>query len=168
MATTILSNPLVTEFLLPFVLVFAIVFAVLQKAKIFGEGKKQVDAIVALAVGLITVAVGSTTGIITSLIPILAVGLVAVLAFMLLWGFVFEAGKFEVPKAVKYTIGVLAALVIAIALVYFTGAWTSLQGMIGGEGSTWITNIFFILLIVGAVIAVIFGGSSGKSSEKKE
>ena len=166
MAVTILSSPFMVNFLLPFVLVFAIVFAILQKAKIFGEGKKQSDAIVALAVALITVGVGSMTGVIVNLIPILAVGLVAVLAFMLLWGFVFKEGAFEVPNGVKYTIGILAAIVIAGALVYFTGAWAYLRGMIGGEGSVWLTNIFFIVLIIGAVIAVIFGGKGSESGSK--
>lgn len=166
MVNTILSNPFVASFLLPFILVFAIVFAVLQKAEIFGKGKKQVDAIVALAVGLITVAVGSVTGIITGLIPILAVGLVAILAFMLLWGFMFKAGGFEVPNGVKYAVGIIAAIVIAAALVYFTGAWNYLRDMIGGEGSSWLANTFFVVLIIGAVIAVIFGGkgSSGAAA----
>jgi predicted neutral ceramidase superfamily lipid hydrolase len=165
MAVTILSSPFVMDLLLPFVLVFAIVFAVLQKAKIFGEGKRQSDAIVALAVALITVAVGTATNIITNLIPILAVGLVAVLAFMLLYGFVFKEGGFEVPKGVQITVGILAAILIAGALAYFTGAWAYLRDIVGGGSSTLITNTFFILVVIGAVIAVIFGGKGGEAGK---
>ena len=44
----IFDNPFFTEMLLPFLLVFVVVFAILQKTKILGEEKAQIDAIVAL------------------------------------------------------------------------------------------------------------------------
>ena len=50
---TIISHPIFVGTILPFVLVFTIVFAVLQKSKIFGDDKKQIDSIVALVFGLI-------------------------------------------------------------------------------------------------------------------
>ena len=53
---TILSSQLFVEVILPFLLVFAVVFAILQKTKILGEGKKQIDAIVSLVIGLIVIA----------------------------------------------------------------------------------------------------------------
>ena len=71
MVLTILQSPIFMEVLLPFILVFTVVFAVLQKTKVLGEAKSQVDALVALSVGLITVAFGYATGIIVNLIPFL-------------------------------------------------------------------------------------------------
>ena len=44
-----LQNWLFTRFAWPFLLVFFIVFAILEKTKLLGEGKKQVNALVALA-----------------------------------------------------------------------------------------------------------------------
>src|SRR3989344_989954 len=55
--STVLSSPFAQTILL-FVLVFVVVFAVLQKSKILGDGKKQIDALVALAIALLFVGVG--------------------------------------------------------------------------------------------------------------
>src|SRR3990172_3816381 len=115
MANTILSNPFVRDLALPFLLIFAIVFAVLQKSEILGKGKKQTDAIIALVVGLIVVAVGSVTDIINNLLPVLAVGLVVLLVFFLLWGFAFKQGAFEVHKNVQWVIAAIAAVAVVIA-----------------------------------------------------
>ena len=52
---TLLSHPIFVETILPFLLVFTLVFAVLQKSKILGDNKKQIDAIVSLVVGLLLI-----------------------------------------------------------------------------------------------------------------
>ena len=41
-----------------FLLVFVVVFAILQKTKVLGDGKKQIDALVALAVALLVLSAG--------------------------------------------------------------------------------------------------------------
>src|SRR3989304_792800 len=110
MVNTILSSPFVKDLALPFLLVFAIIFAVLQKSEILGKGKKQTDAIIALVAGLIVVAVGSATKIINNLLPVLAVGLVVLLVFFLLWGFAFKEGEFIIHKNVQWAVGGLAAI----------------------------------------------------------
>lgn len=164
MVETILSSPFVRDLVLPFLLVFAIVFAILQKSEILGKGKKQTDAIIALVVGLLVVAVGSVTDIINNLIPILAVGLVVLLAFFLLWGFAFKEGAFEIHKNVQWAVGGIAAIVVAVAVLYYTGGLEYLKGLTGGSSSSWVTNILFIALIIIAV-AVVVGFGGGKSKE---
>jgi len=160
MVETILSSPFVKEIVLPFLLVFALVFAILQKSEILGKGKKQVDAIVALVVGLLVIAVGSATNIITGLMPILAVGLVVLLVFFLLWGFAFKS-ELEVPNAIKWTIGVIAAIAVIVGVLYFTGSWDYLKDLVGGGASSIVTNVVFIVLIVIAVVVVVaFGGKT--------
>jgi hypothetical protein len=164
MVETILSSPFVKDIVLPFLLVFALVFAILQKSEILGKERKQVDAIVALVVGLLVVTVGSATNIITGLIPILAVGLVVLLVFFLLFGFAFEPGKFEVHKNVKWIIGVVAAIAVIIGVLYLTGSWDYLKSMVGGGASSIVTNVVFIVLIIIAVAVVVgFGGKSETS-----
>jgi len=163
MVDTILASPFMRDLLLPFMLVFAIVFAVLQKAKIFGEDKRQTDAIVALVIGLIVVAVGTTTHIITSLMPILAVGLVMILAFMLLLGFTYQAGQFDLDSKVKLIIGIVAAVAVVITVLYYTpSAWAYVTDLVSGRGSTLVTNAVFAILVIGAVVAVIYGNKSTK------
>lgn len=97
---TILSSPFFVEGVLPFLLVFVLVYAVLQKTKILGEDKKQINAIISLVIGLIAVSFSSYVGVIVNLIPVLAVGLVIILVFLLLWGIVFVGGK----KVLKFLV----------------------------------------------------------------
>jgi len=53
--TTFLQSTIVAKFILPFLLVFFVVFAVLEKIKLLGEDKKQLNALVAFVIGLIFV-----------------------------------------------------------------------------------------------------------------
>src|SRR3990170_2793367 len=162
MVETILSSPFVRDLVLPFLLVFAVVFAILQKSEILGKERRQTDAIVALVVGLLVVAVGSATNIITGLMPILAVGLVVLLVFFLLWGFAFEQGKFAVPGGIQWTIAALAAIAVVIAVLVFTGGWDYLKNLTSG-GESIITNIVFIVLIIIAVAVVVGFGKKPES-----
>ena len=116
---TILSHPIFIETILPFLLVFTIVFAVLQKSKIFGDGKRQIDAIVALVIGLLAIAFGNAVGIILQMTVFLAVSLVIILVLMLLLGAFAEEGKLfgdsgTLPKALKYILIVVAVLAVVI------------------------------------------------------
>ena len=165
MANTILSNPFVRDLALPFLLIFAIVFAVLQKSEILGKGKKQTDAIIALVVGLIVVAVGSVTDIINNLLPVLAVGLVVLLVFFLLWGFAFKEGEFTIHKNVQWAVGGLAAITVVVAALYYTGGMDYVKNLVSGGGSSWVTNILFIVLAIAAV-AVVIGFGGDKSGNK--
>jgi len=158
---TILQSDFVVNMLLPFLLVFTLVFAVLQKSKIFGEGKRQIDALVSLAVALIFVSVGRAVGIVTGLIPFLAVALVIILVFLLLVSFSFKEGEFELPNQIKIALGVIAAIALVVAVVYITNFWTYLTDLFTGKGSALLTNVVFIVIVVAAVIAVVWGGGKG-------
>ena len=162
---TILSHPIFVETILPFLLVFTIVFAILQKAKIFGENKKQIDAIVGLVVGLLVISFGQATGIILQMTVFLAVSLVVILVLMLLLGSFSEEGKFfeKFPKAVNYILIVVVLLAVVIAAVYTTGFWQYLYDWIYiGSESTIFVNILFVVIIAGAVVAVMFGAKGKK------
>lgn len=165
---TILSHPIFVETILPFLLVFTIVFAILQKSKIFGENKRQIDAIVALVIGLLVISFGQATGIIVQLIPFLAVSLVVILVMMLLLGS-FHKGELELPKGLKYTMWTLAVIAVVVAVLYITNAWRFLLDLIFiTGGNNILINVVFIVLIVGAVIFVLWGAGKGSSSGKSE
>jgi len=165
MVETILQNAFFTELVLPFLLVFAIVFAVLQKSEVLGKGKKQADAIVALVSGLLVVSFGYAVHIITYLIPFLAVGLVVILVFLLLWG-MFYKEAFEANKGVKIAAGIVSLVAVVIAVLYFTGAWDKIMPLLSGTSSSALaSNVILVIVIVGAIaMALGFGGKS----EKKE
>lgn len=166
MVETIFSSPIWFQVILPFILIFTLVFAVLQKSKILGDGKKQIDALVALAIGLIAISFGYAMEIISYMIPFLAVSLVIILVFLLLVGFVYEPGKFELHANVKWAFMGIIAVAVTIAVLYFTGAWNYITEMVEeGGGSTVFVNVGFVVLIIIAIAAVLVGGKEKKESK---
>ncbi len=164
---TILSSPIFVESILPFLLVFTIVFAVLQKSKLFGDGKKQIDAIVALVVGVLVVSFAGATGIILQMTIFLAVSLVVILVLLILLGAFAEEGKFwgdngMFPKALRIIAMIVVILAVVIAATYITGFWETLYDWVflGGTSSSTFVNVLFFIIIAAAVAAVIV--SSGK------
>ncbi len=161
---TILSSPFFIEGLLPFLLVFSLVFAVLQKSQILGNGKRQIDALVSLAIGLMVIAFAQAVGIILQMVTFLAVALVIVLVFMILVGSLFKEGSFDLHAGWKWAISGLAFLAVAIAALVYTGGWDWIMNFIDSSGSSLWTNIVFIVIIVGAVaLVVLMGGKSASS-----
>jgi len=121
--STILQDPIVIELLLPFLLVFTVIFAILQKTEVLGKGKRQIDAIVSLVIGLIVVAFGYAVGIIVQLMPVLAVTAVVILVFMILFGMVYKEGEFSLNKYIKGGIGILVGIIVVVSVLVLTGGW---------------------------------------------
>ncbi|MDO8460692.1 MAG: hypothetical protein Q7S74_06285 [Nanoarchaeota archaeon] len=162
---TILSSPIFVEAILPFLLVFTIVFAILQKSKILGENKRQIDAIVSLVIGLLVISFGRAVGIIVQLIPFLAVSLVIILVLMLMLGFFNKEGDWDAafPKGLRRGLAAVAIVALIVAVVIITGAWPIVYNyIISSGGSSIFINVLFIIIIIGAIAAVLYGG--GKKS----
>lgn len=169
MVETILSSPIISEGVLPFILVFTVVFAILQKSKILGDGKKQIDAMVALVVGLITITFARAVGIINQLLPFLAVAVIMILVFMIMIALFHKDDKeFKMGENFKKIIMVLSFIAVVIAGLIFTGAWGWLaEKLTGAGGSGLVTNIVFIAIIIGGFLVVFFGDKKkDKDSEK--
>lgn len=157
---TILQHWVLTDFVYPFLLIFFIVFAVLEKTKIFGDEKRQLNALVSFVVGLIFVGAIFPKVVISNMILFLTVSLVVVFVFMLLWGFVMgENIKIDKP-VVKWISAVLIFIAVIIAVLWATGSigiFTSIYNLLFYQ--TWSkefwTNAIFILLIAAALGTMI-------------
>ena len=161
----IFENVFFTEMLLPFLLVFVVVFAILQKSKILGEGKAQIDSLVALVIGLLLIGVKQPREIIVNLMPWMAVGVAVILVFLILYGLV--AGDLsKAPTWMKATFGILAGLFTIGVVVYVTGFYTVVSGWFSeGTSDIW-SNVVMIILVVGAmIVAVVTGKNSNKKKE---
>lgn len=160
---TILSHPIFVETILPFLLIFTIVFAILQKSKVLGDGKRQLDAITALAIALIVISFAQAVGIILQMIPFLAVSLVVLLVLFILLG---SFWKDTLPKGYMTFLAIIVTIAVAIAIMFFTGAWQYMLDLLYGRtgDSELIANAVFVIVIVGAVAAVIWGSGGGKKS----
>jgi len=169
MVADILSSSLLREMILPFILVFVVAFAVLQKTKILGDGKKQIDAIVALVIGLLLVGFGNATGMIVNLIPFLSVSLIVMLVFMLLWGFAFHTGNFEIPKKLRTAFGWIIGAAVIVAVLVVTPAWNLIKDLFGeGTMSTLVTNVILIVIVVAVIAVVVMGGKEKEEEEDKD
>jgi len=144
------------DYILPFVLVFTLIFAILQKSEILGEGKKQNDSIVALVIGLILIAFPFARMIIVKLMPFLAVSIVILLVFMLLYGFVYQ-GKVNLHKYLKLAFMIIFGLALITMVLYISGSWDFIYDFLfqrQGSSQIWI-NVFLIVIMAGAIIAVL-------------
>ena len=165
MAAPFVISGIFVAYILPFALVFTLIFAILQKTKLLGEDKKQIDAIIGLVIGLMLVAFPYARDIVNNLMPFLAVFAVILLVFMLLYGFV--SGKKDgdiLGKGWKYAFYAIITIALIIALIVITGYWNAVVNFISNEGTggQLLINGLIIVVIAGALFAVLW--DKGKSS----
>lgn len=152
-----------TQVILPFVLVFTLIYAILEKSKILGEDKHQINSIISLVLGLILIGVPSAMGVITDIVPIIAVLAVIILVFMLILGFVGLTGKEGTPnKGLKITIGIISGLVLIVAVVWSTG-W--LEKIMSAAKEPQASPIWQAAIFIIIIIAVMSVALTGKSKE---
>jgi len=162
---TILQHWVLTKFVYPFILIFAIVFGVLEKTKLLGTDKKQLNAIVSFVIGVIFVAAVSPKLIVSNMILFLSVALVIVFVVLLLWGFINGATdvKFE-GKGIKAVTAVIIILALVIFLFITTGIWDTVIDTLFKQSwseDVW-TNVIFIVIVAAALAVVLV---SSKKSE---
>ncbi len=147
------------EYLLPFALVFTLIFAILQKSKLLGEGKKQIDAIIGLVVGLILIAYAPARLIVVQLQVFLAVFASILLVFMLLMAFINQKKEGEIlGKWFKYALYAILVIALIITLIVITGYWDFVTGYLFDSstgGQIWVNGLI-IVVIIGALIAVLW------------
>ena len=154
----LLANPFFTNVILPFLLIFTVIFAILQKTKLF-EGKKGIDIIVALVIGLIFVGVQSVVGFTLKLLPITAALIVVLLSIYLVFGFI---GVHQ-SKALQIALGIVFGIALIVVLLWATGTMPRTSGIRLSEQA--IAYIVFFLALGGA-IAVAVTSKSKSESEK--
>lgn len=150
---------------LPFLLVFVVVFAILQKSKVLGENKRQIDSLVALVIGLLAVGLPVTRNFIVDFIPWVAVAVAVMLVFFILYGFVGgDLSGSNMPNGLRIGFGVLAGLFVLGILIYLTGLGDAIGRWFGVDESGGWTNIVVILLVIGAAVWVVIGKNGGGST----
>ena len=159
---TILQHWVLTSFVYPFLLIFAIVFGILEKTKLFGEDKKQLNAVISFVVGIIFVAAVEPKLIVSNLILFLSVAIVIVFVVLLVWGFATgNAPKIE-GTGLKVFIAIVAILAVIIFLFITTGVWdTVIDTLFRQDWSEGVwTNIIFLVVVAAALAAILAKGKS--------
>ena len=155
-----LQNIVFTKFVLPFLLIFFIVFAILEKTNVFGDDKKQTNALIAFVIGLIFVGVAFPKEVVENLILFLTVALVVVFVILILWGFVSGKELKIESKGLRLTTGIVILVSVVIAVLWATGIQGGVLDLLFGQswsGTFW-TNALFVVL-VGAALALVLRGS---------
>lgn len=160
-----LTSNLFTQIILPFVFVFTLIFAILDKSKLLGEEKRQINAILSFVVAGVIISFTTYVGWINKFIIVMVIAIVTLFVFMLIYGFIYGDTKgdpLRFEKWVKMTLGPVALLTIVAALLVITGWWDKIR-----ESGDLGTNILIAIIIIVALVAVL-GTGSGKKSSKEE
>ena len=157
-----------TDVMLPFLLIFVIIYAILQKTKILGETKKNLNVVVAVVVGLLVV-IPHVTGrfpanadpvlIINDALPQLSIVLVAVIFLLILIG-VFGQDYVFLGVSMPGWVTLVSLIVIVLIFGGAAGWWDSglgqtLEDFFGTEG----VAIFIMIITFGVIIAWITSDS---------
>jgi len=153
------QSDIMVNFAYPFLLIFFLVFAVLERTKLFGEDKKQINALISFVIGLIFVSFIHPKEVVADLILFLTVALVVMFVILLLWGFVFGDIKegFKPEKWMKWILGIAVGVAVVVAVVWATGtdneiiSWLFDQSWSDGF---W-TNVVFLVVVAGALALVL-------------
>ena len=152
--------------LLPFLLVFVVIFAILEKSKVFGDGKHQINSLISLLIGLILITFPGPRDIVVEFMPWLAVGVTALLLFMILFGFVYGDLSNGLPNKLKIGIGILVGIFVIGVILSVTNLYDKISSWFSSIGNNSFLNFFFLIVVIGLIIWVII--SSKKTNNKKE
>lgn len=154
---SLLTSPLLSNIVLPFLLVFVVVFAILEKTGILGEGKKYANLIVAIVTGLLFIGAQSLVGFTVRFLPLVAVFLVILLGYFLVFGFV----GIHLEKGMKITLGIVFGLALLAAIAWSTGLLSKISSTAPLET---IIGVALLVALLGGAIALVVGG---KGKENK-
>ncbi len=153
----------VTDVLLPFLLIFTIFFAILQKTRVLGEHKKNMNMMLSLVIAL-TVVIPHVTGaypnpdwdpivIMNRALPTISIVVVAVIMLMILIGlFGGEYKMFGVALS-----GWITFISIAIIIFIFGASanwWSGWEWFLNYFGSDSV-SVLIILVVFGLIVAFI-------------
>jgi hypothetical protein len=174
-AQTILQSDLAVNFIYPFLLIFFIVFAILEKTKVLGEGKKQINAMVAFIIGLIFIAAVQPKIIVGDLILYLSIAMVLMFVILILWGFAsggeLKNGDILGSKGLKVFVAVV--IILGAFVVLSLSAGIDLGGFFGKlfdflfdsswSSKIWSNLLFLALIGIALAVAIKSSGASGGS-----
>jgi|TARA_Y100000034_G_C6849713_1_gene385349 hypothetical protein len=146
------------DYVLPFLIIFALVFGILTKTKIFKENK-GINAIIALAVGLMALQFGFVSVFFSELFPRLGIGLAFILSVLILVGLFFDT-EGQAMNYVLLAAGVIILIIVLASTAEASSWWYSLSFFSGNLG-----EIFLIIGIVVVMVAVVASANS-KSQDK--
>lgn len=145
----------VFSYVLPFLMIFALVFTVIGKMKIFGENR-AVTAIIALAVGLMSLQFEFVPRFFSEVFPRVGVGLAIILVILIIAGLFIDPEK----SGIMYVLLAIGAIIIIVVLINTSNAlgYTGAQDWIADN---WAVVVGVLIFLVGIGL-VIWNGNPPK------
>jgi hypothetical protein len=160
-----LQSPVLTKFVYPFLLIFFIVFAILEKTNLFGEGRKQINALIAFVIGFIFISAIFPKEMVNNLILFLTIAIVIVFVVLMLWGFIMGGEGTKIfensPKGIKWAIGIFILIAVTIAVLWAAGVDVSdfFDKLFHATWSnTFWTDFVFVILVAGGLAIALTSG----------
>ena len=157
---TIFQHWIVTQFILPFLLIWTLVFAILEKTKLLGEGKTQINSLAAFIIAFIFLSAIKPKETVSNLILFLTVALVVMFVGLLLWGFIsgeeLKSGILS-KSGLKWVAGIVILVSVAIAFLWASGNESRAYDLLFNQSwsdSFW-TNVAFGVVVAGALALVL-------------
>lgn len=152
-----LTLPLFKDIILPFVLVFTLVFAILEKSRLLGEDKHQINAIIGFVIAGILITFSTQVDWIRQFVIFLVISLMILFVFMLIYGFTYSGKEgFKLSEGYQKLIAGIAFVAVVIATLVITGYSDKAVNFFTNDSIG--SSVLFIVVIAAAIIAVIFGG----------
>ncbi|RLE45877.1 MAG: hypothetical protein DRJ31_10695 [Candidatus Methanomethylicota archaeon] len=106
----------VFDVFLPFLLIFAIIFGILERTEVFGKGRKDINAVVALSMAFIAVAAAWVTHAIRVFSEFTGVASIVIVCFLML-NTLIAGEQAKLPNWLKYggMVGVIVVILYVIA-----------------------------------------------------
>ena len=150
------------DLILPFILIFVLIFAILQKTKLLGDGVQQINAVIAFVIAAIFVAFSTQVTWLKDFTVFLAIALFILFVFLLIYGFTYaDKNGFTLGNELKILIAVIAFIAVVVAALIITDTWDKVVTFFTSSNTG--SNVIFVILIIGAVVAVLFGGKKDKA-----
>ncbi|MCW1301204.1 MAG: hypothetical protein QW507_02525 [Candidatus Nanoarchaeia archaeon] len=156
---TLLENLGVFQYFLPFLLIFAIIFGILERTEVFGKGRKDINATVALSMAFIAVAAAWVTNAIRIFSEVAGVAAIAIVCLLML-STLIAGEQTQLPKWLKYAgmVGVVFTILYVIAELAGIPLFRAL-GEVGAAIGIPLGDVlaisFFLIIFIAAIAIII-------------
>lgn len=144
------------SYILPFLLIFALVFGILTKVKLFPDNK-PINAVIAIAIGLLSLQFNFVPLFFSEIFPRLGVGLAVILALFILVGLFL-------PQ--DYTKGnwflLIVGIIVFVVVITKTFGYLGYQSNIGYYIQTNLGSILLVIGVIAVLASVITSGAKPK------
>ncbi|NQV08223.1 hypothetical protein HQ529_00035 [Candidatus Woesearchaeota archaeon] len=153
-----------TDVMLPFLLIFTILFAILQKTRVMGDEKKNLNVIISMIISLMVViphVLGSYPSeawdpvvIMNNALPTVSLLVVAIIMMLILIGIFGGEARFlgaTLPGFISFASVVLIILIFGGSAGWWPGFWDWLMNLVGADA----VALIIIILVFGIIIAFI-------------